>query len=196
MFELIAVNVLWIFEKLHSRSRCQVLEQKDWKLGLEIKSNEYISVFPLIFQFPLSSLYSHKALINSTCNSGLYRIYKRSCCFFFQLITYHWSFVSYQNICIFIKWKHVKYHAERSKYPFYAGVEIFSFQPEVKGMRISKKIHPRVKFISPTYNMPLRFGLERSLDYFTEVRLVLRYTGLRLASKSLNWLTWLWLILL
>ena len=55
--------------------------------------------------------------------------------------------VSYQNICIFIKWKHVKYHAERSKYPFHPGVEIFSFQPEVKGTCISKKIHPG--WISP-----------------------------------------------
>ena len=140
MFELIAVNVLQRFEKLDSRSRCQVLEQKDWKLSLEIKSNEYISVFPLIFQFPLNVLCSYKALINSTCNSGLYRIYKHSYFLFFQLIAYHWSFVSYQNICIFIKWKHVKYHAERSTYPFHLGVEIFSFQPEVKGTRFSKKI--------------------------------------------------------
>ena len=53
MFELIAVNVLLRFEKLGSRSRCQVLEQNDWKLSWEIKSNEYISVFPLIFNFPL-----------------------------------------------------------------------------------------------------------------------------------------------
>ena len=118
MFELIAVNVLYRFEKLDSRSRCQGLEQKDWKLSLEIKSNEYISAFPLIFQFPLNVLCSYKALINSTCNSGLYRIYKHSYFLFFQLITYHWSFVSYQNICISIKWKHIKYHAERSKYPF------------------------------------------------------------------------------
>ena len=125
------------FEKWDSRSRCQVLEQKDWELSLEIKSNEYISVFPLIFQFPLNVLCSYKALINSTCNSGLYRIYKHSYFLFFQLITYHWSFVSYQNICIFIKWKHVKYHAERSKYPFHPGVEIFNFQPEVKGTCIS-----------------------------------------------------------
>ena len=121
MFELIAVNILQRFEKLDSRLRCQVLEQKDWKLSWEIKSNEYISVFPLTFQFPLNVLCSYKALINSTCNSGLYRIYKHSYFLFFQLITYHWSFVSYQNICIFIKWKHVKYHAERSKYPFPRG---------------------------------------------------------------------------
>ena len=105
------------FEKLDSRSSCQVLEQKDCKLSLEIKSNEYISVFPLIFQFPLNVLCSHKVLLNSTCNSGLDRIYKHSY-FFLQLTAYQWSFASYQNICIFIKWKHVKYHAERSKYPF------------------------------------------------------------------------------
>ena len=72
MFELIAVKVLQIFEKLDSRSICQVLEQKDWKLSLEIKSNEYISVFRLIFQFSHNVLCSYKALINSTCNSGLH----------------------------------------------------------------------------------------------------------------------------
>ena len=111
--------------------RCQVLEQKDWKLSLEIV-------------------------------------------------------VSYQNICIFIKWKHVKYHAERSKYQFHPGVKIFSFQPELKGTCISKRIHPGLKFhpgvnfTSPTCNMPLRFGLEKCLDYLTEVRLILRYIGLRL----------------
>ena len=71
MFKLIAVNVLERFEKLGSCSRCQVLEQKDCKLSLEIKCNEYISVFPLIFKFPLNVLCSYKALINSTCNSGL-----------------------------------------------------------------------------------------------------------------------------
>ena len=134
--------------------KSQVLEQKDRKLTLEIKSNEYISVFALIVQFPLNVLCSYKALINSTCISGLYRIYKHSH-FFFQIITYHWPFVSYQNICIFIKWKHVKYHAERSKYQFHPGVEIFSFQPKVKGTCISKKIHPWVNFTSPTCNMPL-----------------------------------------
>ena len=49
-----------------------------------------------------------------------------------------------------------------------------------------KKINPRLKFhsgvnfTSPTCNMPLRFGLEKCLDYLTEVRLILRYIGLRL----------------
>ena len=151
-------------------------------------------MFPLIFQFPLNVLCSYKALINSTCNSGLYRIYKHSYFLFFQLITYHWSFVSYQNICIFIKWKHVKYHAERSKYSFHPGVEMFSFQPEVKATCISKTIHPGLKFYPgvnftlPTCNMPLRFGLEKCLGYLTEVRLILRYIGLRLPWKSLNYL--------
>ena len=90
MFELIAANVLQIFEKLDSRSMCQVLEQKDWKLSLEIKINEYISVFPLIFQFSRNVLCRYKALIKSTCNSGLHRIFKHSLIFFFsslQLIT-------------------------------------------------------------------------------------------------------------
>ena len=39
--------------------------------------------------------------------------------------------------------------------PFHPGVEIFSFQPEVKGTCISKKIHHGVNFTSPTCNMPL-----------------------------------------
>ena len=62
MFELIAVNVLWRFEKLDSGSRCKILEQKDWKLSLEIKSNGYISVFPLIFQFPLNVICLYAAI--------------------------------------------------------------------------------------------------------------------------------------
>ena len=78
-------------------------------------------MFPLIFQFLLYVLCSYKALINSTCNSGLYKIYNHSYFLFFELITYHWSFFSYQNICIFLKWKHVKYHAERPKHPFHPG---------------------------------------------------------------------------
>ena len=41
------------------------------------------------------------------------------------------------------------------KYPFHPGVEIFSFQPEVKGTCILKKIHPGLNFTSPTCNMPL-----------------------------------------
>ena len=169
MFELIAVNVLQRFEKLDSRSRCQVLEQKDWKLSLEIKSNEYISVFPLIFQFPLNVLCSYKALINSTCNSGLYGIYKHSNFLFLQLITYHWSFVSYQNICIFIKWKHVKYHAERSKYPFHPEVEIFSFQPAVKGTCISKKFTPG--WISPRLRVTWLLDLNFKSAWITLLKL-------------------------
>ena len=70
--------------------------------------------------------------------------------------------ITYQ-IYVFIKWKNLKYHAERSKYPFHHGVKIFSFQPEVKGTCIAKKSHPGVKFYpgvkftSPTCNMPLSF---------------------------------------
>ena len=62
---------------------------------------------------------------------------------------------TYQNTRIFIKWKHLKYHTERSKYPFHLGVEIFTFQSEVKVTRISKKSLPRVNFTSPTCNMSL-----------------------------------------
>ena len=86
------------------------------------------------------------------------------------------------------------------KYPFHPIVEIFSFQPEVKGRCISKKIHPELKFhsgvnfTSPTCNMPLR--VEKCLDYLTEVRLILKYIGLILPLKSLNYLSCLGLILL
>ena len=131
--------------EVRSRSRCQVLEQEDWKLSLEIKSNEYISVFPLIFQFPLHVLCSYKALINSTCNSGLYRIYKHSYFLFFQLIAYHWSFVSYQNICIFIK--RVKYHAERSKNQFHPGWKFPVFSLRWKA-RVSQKKFTQVEISS------------------------------------------------
>ena len=143
MFELIAVNVLQRFEKLDSRSRYQVLEQKEWKLSLEIKSNEYISVFPLIFQFPLNVLCSYKALINSTCNSGLYRIYKHSYFLFFPAYNLSLIFCQLSEYLYFYKMKTCKkYHAERSKYPFHPAVDIFSFQPEVKGTFISKKFTP------------------------------------------------------
>ena len=124
MFELIAANVLLRFEKLDSRSR---------------------SVFPLIFEFPLYVLCSYKALINSTCNSGLYRIYKHSYFLFFQLIAYHWSFVSYQNICIFIK--RVKYHAERSKNQFHPGWKFSVFSLRWKA-RVSQKKFTQVEISS------------------------------------------------
>ena len=137
-------------------------------------------MFPLIFQFFLNVLCSYKTIRNTTCSCGLYRIYKHSYFLFFHLITHHWSFASYQNICIFIKWKHVKYHAERSKYPFPRGE---NFQFSARGERyvyLKKWKHPGVNFTSPTCNMPLTFGLEKWLDYLTEVRLILRYIGLRL----------------
>ena len=51
------------------------------------------------------------------------------------------------------------------------------------------KFHAGVDFTSPTCNMPVRFGLEKCLDDVTEVRLILRYVGLRLPQKSLNYLT-------
>ena len=49
---------------------------------------------------------------------------------------------------------YLKYHAKR---PFHPGVEIFSFQSDVKCTCISKKFHPMVNFTSPTRNMPLTF---------------------------------------
>ena len=58
--------------------------------------------------------------------------------------------------------KHVKYHAEWSKYPFHPGVEIFSFQPEVKGTCTQKKLN----FTSPTCNMPLR---KRCSEYMQQI---------------------------
>ena len=38
--------------------------------------------------------------------------------------------------------KKLKYHAERSKYPFHPGVDIFSLQSGVKRMCVTKKSHP------------------------------------------------------
>ena len=63
---------------------------------------------------------------------------------------YHWSFIScnLSEYLYFIKWKHLKNHVESSKYPFLSGMEIFSFQPEVKGTCISKKK------LTPAWNSP------------------------------------------
>ena len=69
--------------------RWEVLEQKDWKLSLEIKSKEYISVFPLIFQLPLDVLCSYKALINKLATAAYIESVSRAIFFIFQLITYH-----------------------------------------------------------------------------------------------------------
>ena len=68
----------------------------------------------------------------------------------------------------FYKIKHVKCHAERPQYQFHPGVEVFSFQPEVKGTCIAKKIHRGLKFhsgvnfTSPTCNIPLRTCLHET----------------------------------
>ena len=43
-----------------------------------------IFLFPLIFQFSHNVLHSYEVLINSTCNSGWYRIFKHSLIFFFS----------------------------------------------------------------------------------------------------------------
>ena len=137
--------------------RWQVLEQKDWKLSLEIKSKEYISVFPLIFQLPLDVLCSYKALINSTCNSGLHRI-------FCQLSEYLY----------FYKMKTCKISCRKVKISI--SPRGGNFQFSARGVRYTYLKN----FTSPTCNMPLRFGLEKCLDYLTEVRLILRYIGLRL----------------
>ena len=136
MLELIAVNVLQRFEKLDSRSRCKVLEQKDCKLRLEIKSNEYISVFPSIFQFPLNVSCSYKALINSTCSSGLYRIYKSSYFLFFPACNLSLIFCQLSEYLFLYKMKTRKRSCRKVKISISPGVEICSFQPEVKGTSI------------------------------------------------------------
>ena len=43
------------------------------------------------------------------------------------------------------------------------------------------EISRRGEFTSPTYNTPFRFGLEKCLDYLTQVRLILKYIGLWLS---------------
>ena len=85
------------------------------------------------------------------------------------LITYN---ITYQNTRIVIKWKHLKYHTERSKYLFYPRVEIFSIHPEVKVTCIPKKSHPRVNFTSPTCNMPLSLDQKLTLESFHRYLLV------------------------
>ena len=185
MFELIAVNVLQRLEKLNSRSRSQVLEQNDWKLSLKIKSNEYSSEFPLIFQFPLNVLRSYNALIKSAYNSGLYRIYKHSY-FLFFFPAYNLSLSFCQLSEYFYKMKVCKISCRKVKISILPGGGIFQFSARGERYVYLKKNYPRLKFYpkvnftSPTCNMPLRIGLEKCLDYRTEVRLILRYIGLRL----------------
>ena len=100
---------------LDSRSRWHVLEQKDWKLSLEIKCNEYISVFSLIFQFSLNVLCSYKGLINSTCNSGLYRIYRHSYFIFFPAYNFSLIFCQLSEYLYFYKMKTCKLSCRKVK---------------------------------------------------------------------------------
>ena len=89
--------------------------------------------------------------------------------FFFQLITYHWHFVSYRNIRIFIKWKHVKYHPESSKYPFHPGVEFSVFSPRWK-IRISQKsLTPG--WISPGLRVTCLLDLNLKIAWITLLKL-------------------------
>ena len=141
MFELIAVNVLQKFEK-DSRSRCQVLQQKDWKLSFEIKSNENISVFPLIFQFPLYVRCSYKALINSTCNSGLYRIYKHSYFLFFPAYNLSLIFCQLSEYLYFHKMKTCKISSRKVKISISPRSGNFQFSARGKRYVYLKKIHP------------------------------------------------------
>ena len=182
MFELLAVNVFQRFGKLHSRSRCQVLEQTHYKLSLEIKSNEYISVFFLILQFPLDALCSYKALINSICNSGSYKIHKHSYFLFFPAYNLLLIFCQLPEYLYFYKMKTCKTSSRKVKITISprGGNFQFSARGEMYVYLKKKKIIPGVNFTSPTCNVLLRFGLEKCLDYLTEVRLVLRYIGLRL----------------
>ena len=125
--------------------RCQVLEQKDWKLSLEIKSNEYISVFPLIFQFPLNVLCSYKALIHSTCNSGLYRTCKHSK-FFFS--AYHLSLIFCQlsEYLYFYKMKTCKISCRQVKISISPRVGNFQFSARGERYVYLKKNSPGGEF--------------------------------------------------
>ena len=105
--------------------RWQVLEQKDWKLSLEIKSKEYISVFPLIFQLPLDVLCSYKALINSTCNSGLHRICKQSHFLYFPAYNLSLIFCQLSEYLYFYKMKTCKISCRKVKISISPGGENF-----------------------------------------------------------------------
>ena len=136
------------------------------RLEVKLKNNEYISVFPLIFKFPLNVLCSYKVLINSTCNSGLYRIYKHSYFLFFPAYNLSLIFCQLSEYLYFYKMKTCKkYHAERSKYPFHPAVDIFSFQPEVKGTFISKKFTPG--WISPRLRVTCLLHLDLKSAWIT-----------------------------
>ena len=163
-------------------------------------------MFRLIFQFSHNVLCSYKALINSTCNSGLHRIFKHSLIFFFsslQLITdliedleaQLFSFFPVYNLSLifcqlseylcFYRMKAGKISCRKVKISISPQSKNVQFSARGERYVISKKIqpglkfHPRVNFTLPMCNMPHRFGLEKCLDYLTEVRLILRYIGLR-----------------
>ena len=145
MFELIAMNVLQRFEKLDSRSRCQVLEQKDQKLSLEIKSNEYISVFPLIFQFPLSVLCSYKALINSTCSSAYIESISTAI-FFFSSFNLSLMFRQLSEYLYFYKSKTCKISCRKIKISIPPRGGNFQFSARGERYVYLKKKSPRGEF--------------------------------------------------
>ena len=87
-------------------------------------------------------------------------------------------FSHFAEYTYFYKMKTLKYHTKRSKYPFYPGVEIFSFHPEMKVTCISKKSHPGVNFTSPTCNMPLSLDQKLTLESFHRYLLVVFLTEL------------------
>ena len=147
-----------------------------------------IFLFPLIFQFSHNVLRSYEALINSTCNSGWHRIFKHSLIFFFsslQLITdlienleaQLFSFFPAYNLSLifcqlseylyFYKMKTCKISCRKVKISISPRDGNFQFSARVERCVFSKKIHPGVNFTSPMCNMPLRFGLEKCLDYLT-----------------------------
>ena len=128
---------------------------------MEIKSNEYISVFPLIFQFPLNVLYIYKALIDSTRKSGLYRIYKHSYFLFFPAYNLSLNFCQLSEYLYFYKMKTCKISCRKVKIPISPLGGNFQFLAQgerhvyLKKVYPGLKFHPGVNFTSPTCNMPL-----------------------------------------
>ena len=130
-------------------------------------------MFRLIFQFPLNVLCSYKAIINRTCNSGLYRIYKHSYFLFFPAYNLSLIFCQLSEYLYFYKMKTCKISCRKVKISISPQGGYFQLSARGERYVYLKKNSPQVE-ISPLgefhlayVNMPLRFGLEKCLYYLT-----------------------------
>ena len=134
-------------------------------------------MFALIFQILFNVLCSYKALTVLATAPYIESI-STAIFFFFQLITYHWSFASFQNICIFVKMETCKISCRKVKISI--SLRGGNFQFSARGERY---MYLKNKF-TPGWNLspgliPPRVGVTCLLD-------------LDLKSASINLLKFDW----